>query len=250
LMVAATPAEKAQLIWLYRVDRAKVIIVPPGVNLRRFYPVSPYEAKARLGIQEQSDVLLFVGRIERLKALDSALSAVDLLIRREPSQVATLRFLVVGGDENSSDLNWARNSVRDLELNDIVRFVGSKEQNILRDYYASAFAVVMPSDYESFGLVALEAMACGVPVIASGVGGLAYLVRDGETGFLVPSRDPYQLSLKIQILCDDPEIRGKLSDDALTLAREYSWSAIAEWLLSVFQGILGVGVVDSSPRMS
>jgi D-inositol-3-phosphate glycosyltransferase len=123
-----------------------------------------------------------------------------------------------------------------MGLSALVDFAGARDQAILADYYRAALAVIVPSDYESFGMVALEAMACGTVVIASGVGGLAYLVPDGEAGWLVPARDSRVLAERLESLMINPETREKLARSAAWLARQYSWARIVDQLLRVFQG--------------
>jgi D-inositol-3-phosphate glycosyltransferase len=130
-------------------------------------------------------------------------------------------------------------TIRDaLGLDDRVRFVGAVDQRLLPTYYSAADVTVVPSWYESFGLVALESMACGTPVVAARVGGLASLVRDGETGRLVPWRDPRLYAERIRELCV-PETRKRLGRAARALAEQYSWTSVAEQVLEVYQDVLG-----------
>jgi D-inositol-3-phosphate glycosyltransferase len=121
-----------------------------------------------------------------------------------------------------------------LELEYHVQFVGAKSQDWLPDYYRAAEALVMPSDYESFGMVALEAMACGTPVIASEVGGLAFLIQDGVTGYHIPVREPNALADRIIDLLDSPDERDRIGWAAYETAKHYSWSHVADQLLEVF----------------
>ncbi|MCA9916014.1 MAG: glycosyltransferase, partial [Anaerolineae bacterium] len=196
-IIAATPAEQAQLLWLYRADRRKITIVPPGVNVNHFQPVSQDIAKKQLGIPQDTQLLLFVGRIEPLKAVDTVLEALAFIRHQSVDLLQNLRFAIIGGDpQDTTDAELSRLKMlsEELHLNCIVSFLGAKDQALLPYYYSAAVAVIMPSDYESFGMVALEAMASGTPVIASQVGGLAFLVRDRQTGFLVPAREPQALA--------------------------------------------------------
>jgi D-inositol-3-phosphate glycosyltransferase len=241
-IIAATPAEQAQLLWLYRADRRKIAIVPPGVDEQRFRPVERSEARKMLGIEPDEKLLLFVGRIEPLKAVDSILEALYMLKQSTPEALHKTRLAIIGG--NPDDLAHEDELVRlmqlteTLELTDVVEFLGAKDQHLLPAYYAAATGVMMPSDYESFGMVALEAMASGTPVIATYVGGLAYLVRDNETGFLVPVREPAALADRIRILITEPETQQRLGRNAAELARKYAWGQIADQILAVFEEIL------------
>ena len=243
-IIAATPAEQAQLRWLYRAGRRQIVVIPPGVNPAHFHGALPSAAaaKAALGIDPVSDVLLFVGRIEPLKAVDTILEALHVLRERAPRLLRRLHFMIVGGDPHSkSDREMQRLQEMCLELgiNQIVSFVGAKEQSQLPVYYAAATAVVMPSDYESFGMVALEAMASATPVIASQVGGLQFLVRDQETGFHIPAREPISLAECIIALVTDRQKTAAMGRLAAQTAKNYAWPAIAKRLAAVFEAVAG-----------
>jgi D-inositol-3-phosphate glycosyltransferase len=220
-LVAATPAERAQMLWLYRADRRKIDIVPPGVDLERFRPLPPDDAKGHIGVLGHHRMLLFVGRIEPLKGVDTLLRAVAILRDQNPTLLEDLCVCVIGGDPEDeppdAEMVRLRSLREELNLRDRVTFLGARDQDMLHYYYSAAEMLIMPSDYESFGMVALEAMACGTPVIASEVGGLAFLVQDGETGFHVPNQEPEALA------------------DAHQLAQEYGWPQIGDRLLDVFE---------------
>jgi D-inositol-3-phosphate glycosyltransferase len=240
-IIAATPAELAQLLWLYRADKRKISVVPPGVDDARFQPISQQDARARLEIAQDAHLLLFVGRIEPLKAVDTIFYALQQLKDR-PDVASKTRLAVIGGNpqdlENNSELARLVRLAAELGISDMIDFLGAKDQHLLPVYYSASDVVIMPSDYESFGMVALEAMASGTPVIASEVGGLAYLVRDGETGYLVPVREPAVLADRIYRLISDDALQQRLGQNAAALAREYSWSHIADQLLHVFEDML------------
>lgn len=249
-IVAATPAERSQLIWLYRADREKIDIVSPGVDLGVFYPAEDMRAvRVRLDISDGCQFLLFAGRLEPLKAVDVGLEALRLIKAEKPFLLEHLKFVVIGGNvlDTDSELYRLKFLGAEMGLSDLVDFVGSRDQSVLADYYRAALAVIVPSDYESFGMVALEAMACGTLVIASGVGGLAYLIPDGEAGWLIPARDPRVLAERLEFLIINPEIRERLTLSAARLAQRYGWVQVVENLLRVFQGsVLGL----ASPRRS
>jgi D-inositol-3-phosphate glycosyltransferase len=237
-IIAATPAEQTQLLWLYRAKKRKIEIVPPGVNVERFHPTSQAEARRQLGF-EACHVLLFVGRIEPLKAVDSILQALAIVKQETPHLIQHLCFAIVGGNPNDHDPEIAslKRLSAELGIQEVVTFVGAKDQTQLPLYYAAASAVIMPSDYESFGMVALEAMASGTPVIASQVGGLAYVVRDGETGYHVPSRQPHALADRIQRLLSDEQKSQEMGRTASLVAQEYAWANIADRLLAIFDDV-------------
>lgn len=237
-IIAATPAEHAQLLWLYRADRRRITIVPPGVDAALFKPLSELEAKVRLGYRADERVFLFVGRIERLKAIDTILEAVQILRTQDEAALEGVRFAIIGGSRTDPELLALMALAESLGVADVVDFLGAREQSVLADYYAASTAVIMPSDYESFGMVALEAMASGTPVIASQVGGLAYLVRDNETGYLVPSREPQLLAARIHHLITQPNEQERLARNAANLAKHYAWPRIVDKLLAAFSEMI------------
>ena len=242
-IIAATPAEQAQLIWLYGGDAGKVAIIPPGVDLRRFRPIDRVEAKRCVGIPCGDNNIMFAGRIEPLKGVDTLLRAMALLKERYPAAVENTCVAIIGGDPwaDSPDAEMARLQAlrQELDIHDVVVFLGAKDQNVLPCYYAAAEVVVMPSHYESFGMVALEAMAMGRPVIASEVGGLAFLVQDGLTGYHVPSRDPEALAERLYTLLTDVDCREAMGQAARRYAEQFDWAIIAARLVGVYDELLG-----------
>lgn len=238
-LIAATHAERMQLLWLYRAERSKIEIVPPGVDLAHFRPIDRLAAKQAIGLSPNQRMLLFVGRIEPLKAVDTICEALALLKNEDATILTNLYIYIVGGDPDdttadNSEMLRLRELCRQLGLEEIVIFVGAKDQADLPNYYNAAEALIMPSDYESFGMVALEAMACGTPVIASQVGGLAFLVKDGETGFHVPVREPDILAQRIRTLLCHPETHQQMSRNARQLAELYTWDNISQELVRIF----------------
>jgi D-inositol-3-phosphate glycosyltransferase len=241
-IIAATPAEKSQLIEYLHANPAKIAIVPPGVDLERFHPLDRAEAKARLNIPCGEHTILFAGRIEPLKGIDTLLRAMSLLQARHPQAVENTTVAIIGGDPwaDTLDAEMARlQALRaELGIHDLVTFLGAKDQEILPSYYAVADMVVMPSHYESFGMVALEAMAMGTPVIASEVGGLAHLIQHSINGFHVPSRDPEALAARILQLLESPTLRKQLGHNASVYAQQYAWQNIVQCMLNVYEGVM------------
>jgi D-inositol-3-phosphate glycosyltransferase len=239
-IIAATPAELAQLQWLYQADTRKIVVIPPGVDLGRFYPIPTDEAKEFIGIPLCERMLLFVGRIEPLKGIDTLLEAIAILRARQ----VYMCLAVVGGEptENPEVISAEMARLQDIRqqhgLNDLVAFLGKRAQDTLPYYYSAAEAVVVPSHYESFGMVALEAMACGTPVVASEVGGLAFLVQNGVTGYTFPVDDAQALADRLQALLQDQELRQRLGAQAASFARQYSWVEIAARMIKVYQDLL------------
>jgi len=243
-IIAATPAELAQLQWLYQADVAKIQVIPPGVDLSRFYPIPMDEAKEYIGIPLCDRMLLFVGRIEPLKGLDVLLKAIALMRQNGSWEKTPFCLAIIGGNEEGS--NGLKDSEQDrlsalraeFGLEDLVAFLGKKSQDTLPYYYSAAEIVVVPSHYESFGMVALEAMACGTPVVASNVGGLAYLVQDGVTGFTVPADEPQLLMDCIERLLSDSDLRAKMGHQAAQFALGFGWDTIAKKIINLYHSVL------------
>lgn len=243
-LIAATPLEKNQMTWLYGAETNKISIVPPGVDLERFKPLDQAQAREFLGVPAHHQLLLFVGRIQPLKGIDTLIRALALVKKREPVLAQNICVSIIGGDPNpDSEIELAEfkrleTLQAELGIGDLVTFLGAKDQDTLVYYYAAAEMVVMPSHYESFGMVALEAMACGTPVIASDVGGLSFNIEDGYNGYRVPDRDPQAMADKIILLLKHRVLRDQLGEQARMWVQRYSWVNIAEELLEVFEDTL------------
>jgi D-inositol-3-phosphate glycosyltransferase len=244
-IIAATPAELAQIQWLYQFDTRKIKIIPPGVDLSRFYPISSDEAREAIGVPPCESMILYVGRIEPLKGLDTLIEAIALMRANGDINETAFCLAVIGGDPDLGSENIDAEMVRLKELchshglDKLVTFLGKRDQDTLPYYYSAAEAVVVPSHYESFGIVALEAMACGTPVVASQVGGLAYLVQDGKTGYTVPASDVDALADRLSRLIHDKELRNRLGEKASKVAEDFSWDIIAKQVLDLYEEMLG-----------
>jgi D-inositol-3-phosphate glycosyltransferase len=234
-VVAATPLERADLAWHYGADVGRIRVIPCGVDVERFRPGPQAEARARLGLEAER-VLLFVGRLAPIKGLEILLGALGRL-RAEPKAPARLRLLIVGGDRLerwSDDGDRLRRLAAQLGVADWVQFRGPQPQDTLLDYYRAADLCLMPSRHESFGMVALEAMACGVPVIASRVGGLATTVQDGLTGLLVPGGDETALAAAIGALLADGPRRRVLGRQAVAWVQAFAWPRVARAVADLY----------------
>jgi D-inositol-3-phosphate glycosyltransferase len=185
-------------------------------------------------------VLLFVGRIQPLKAPDVLLRAAAELLRRDPSLRGRLVVAVVGGPSGSGleHPDALEQLARELGIRDVVRFEPPAAQPQLADWYRSADVVVVPSHNETFGLVALEAQACGTPVVAASVGGLRTAVRDGVSGILVPGHDPAAYADVLEELLRNPARRRRLATGALTHSAGFGWSATAAGVLASYRDAL------------
>jgi len=244
-MVTATLAERTQLRFLYKADDRKLITIPPGVDTSHFYPIPPDEAKMAIGIKPDVRMILFVGRIEPLKGLDTLIRAMSCLKLNHPDHPNhPVHLAIIGGEPDASSQQMSAEMARlqqlcdELALDQTVIFLGKRGQDTLPYYYSAAEVLVMPSHYESFGMVALEAMACGTPVIASEVGGLGFLVQNGKTGYTIPNGDPGVLYDKLSILLEDANLREAMGKRATEYAQSYTWDKIAAQIVGVYQALL------------
>jgi D-inositol-3-phosphate glycosyltransferase len=218
--------ERADLARLYGAATSRIAVIPCGVDTELFRPADREAAREALGVAP-GPLLLYVGRLAPIKGLDTLLDA----LARVRAGGRAIQLLVVGGDaDEPADGHEAdlRRRITALGLHDTVRFVPAQPQHVLPAYYAAADVSLLPSYYESFGMVALEAMACGSPVIASRVGGLTTTVRDGVTGFLVPEGNVAALAERIETLIDDADLRWRMGMEGVRWAAEHRWPCVAE----------------------
>jgi len=240
-LIANTPEEARQLTELYGADPARVQIVNPGADLGVFRPGDKCSARRRLGIAPDATVLLFVGRVQPLKGPDIALRAAARLVEADPDLRRTLRIVLVGGPsgrQERADPDRMRELAALLGISDIVRFEPPCPQPELADWYRAATMVLTPSHSESFGLVALEAQACGTPVVAARVGGLRTVVSDGHSGVLVDGHDPAAWAQVIGRLIEAPGQLELLSAGAREHASAFGWSATVDGLARVYTGAM------------
>jgi D-inositol-3-phosphate glycosyltransferase len=243
-LVAATPLEKAQMVWLYGADPCKISVIPCGVDLGLFHPLSQERTRQQLGVCDRLYMVLFVGRIEPLKGIDTLFRAMAIVAKDFPRWKDEICVCIVGGDASekpeaiNAEMERLRALREELGVSDLVTFLGAQAQDTLPSYYSAADVLVVPSHYESFGMVALEAMACGTPVIASKVGGLSFTVQDGITGFHVPERDPETLAGKISLLLKDHNLRSRLGAQATQWVRRYSWPKVADQIVSLYHRLV------------
>ena len=236
VVIASHPEERDILVRKMGAEEKRVRVIPCGANLDLFHPTDKAEARTALGLE--SPALLFVGRLEPIKGLDTLLKAVKLLADKPDRSALMPKLYIVGGKKTLPDSpiedNGLHETISGMDLQDIVCPMGPKPQEELPLYYSAASACVVPSRHESFGLVALEAMACGTPVIASDVGGLRFSVRDGRTGFLIPEGNAEVLAEKIERLLSDPTLAARFEKNALERAKRFSWKNIVSELLDVY----------------
>jgi D-inositol-3-phosphate glycosyltransferase len=244
-VVAASEIEAAELGDLYDAEPGKVAIIPCGVDPEVFRPIRQADARETIGRDQCERLILFVGRIEQIKGIDVLLKALGDLFRTRPELRADVCLLVVGGAIDADDdapetekIVELRRLVRENGVEDNVDFVGSRAQEQLAYYYAAADVCAVPSLTESFGLVALEAMACGTPVVATRVGGLQTVIEDGESGLLVPAGDHRALAEAIARVLGDHRLRMHLAHGARSRAERFSWRSVGDQIERLYTHVL------------
>ncbi len=233
-LVANVAEERRQLVELYGADEERVEIIAPGVDRAFFSPGARTGAQAAIGYGG-GPLLLFVGRIQPLKGVDVAVEALAAL------DDETAELVIVGGAsgvDGPADLARIEGLIAERGLNDRVTFVPPQPHHALSTYYRAADVVVMPSRSESFGLVALEAAACGIPVVAAAVGGLRTLVEDGVTGYLIDGRDPLDYARAVSRILDDPVHAASLGAAGAVAASRYPWSGLAARLERLYRHLV------------
>lgn len=240
VILANTPTEASELVELYGATPERIEVLAPGVDHDHFSQGSSEAARSTLGIGADP-LMLFVGRIQCLKGLDLAVETLAA------SRFDDLRLIVVGGPsglDGFAALQEAEDRAHELGVAERVRWVHPLPHYQLAAYYRSANVCVVPSRSESFGLVALEAAACALPVVAADVGGLSEVVRHGETGFLVRKREASHYSVYVDEILSNPELAQGLGHQAVLEAAKYSWDSAATQLVGLYSGITAGALVS------
>jgi D-inositol-3-phosphate glycosyltransferase len=266
-LIAQCPSERAELVDDYGADRRKVVVIPSAVDVETFRPVPRDDARRALGLDAHEMIVVYVGRMVPRKDVRNVIRAVALLIRQasaarsfcrlsprpvaaghacpEGTERVACRLLLVGGETPEPDpartpeIGELQRLAAELGIADRVLFAGKQQQNVLRYFYSAGDVAVTTPWYEPFGLTPLEAMACGRPVIGSSVGGITYTIADGETGFLVPPRDPEALAACLQRLLAQPELRARMGRAARArVERDFTWPTVATRTAALYQTLL------------
>lgn len=238
-VVASTPYEFDDLLEHYGASPERLFVSPPGVDHSVFSPGDRDDARRRLGMG-RARLVLFVGRIQQHKAVDVAIRTVGELPVSVACGDGAPRLLIVGGPSGpggSDELDHLAELARDLDLAHRVTFLPPHPHRELSDYYRAADVLIMPSRSESFGLAAVEAQACGLPVVAARVGGLAYTVEDSTSGLLVDGHDPRSFAAAVTAVLDHPEFAKTLSVGAVRYAKRFSWESAADRLIGLYESI-------------
>ena len=244
-LIASTDDEREDLALLYGADRDRIAVVAPGIDLATFFPMPKSDAKRKIGFPDQR-LLLFVGRLERLKGVETILRALALAADRRHQDV---RLLVLGEDSRDaeeSEKDRLRGLATELGIADRVDFLGSVAHHELPYFYAAAEACLMPSYSESFGLVGLEAQACGCAVIAANVAGLASVVREGVTGYLIDGHEPAEWADRILRLLNDPENAEQMGRRGVLLAQRFPWDLTADRVWAAMEPLVVPAAQDAA----
>jgi D-inositol-3-phosphate glycosyltransferase len=230
-IIASTNKEKEDLTTYYSCPE-NVSIIPCGVNLDLFKPIDKARALRHLGLDGEG-IILFVGRINPLKGIDNLVRAMTYLKRQRP------KLIVIGGDEQSQpEVERLRQLSRSLQIHDSVAFRGLVKQEMLPYFYNAADLCVVPSYYESFGLVVLESLACGTPVVATKVGCVESVIRQGETGYIVNDNDPRRLSDKIALLLSASNGGPAPPESIRASVGRFSWPNVADAMVNEYQAVM------------
>lgn len=241
-VIASTPFEFDQLLEHYGASPERLCVSPPGVDHATFRPGSRAEARSRLGIGD-TDVILYAGRIQPHKGTSLAVEALGRIVehRRSVGGRAVALHVVGGesGDDGAEELARCREVVSRYRLDDHIRMFRPVDHPTLADHYRASDVVIVPSRSETFGLVAAEAQACGIPVVASNIGGLPYVVNASESGLLVDGHDSSAFAAAVRAILDHPGFAERLGEGAVTYAERFSWDATATRMLELYEGITG-----------
>jgi len=232
-IIAPTEREKEELVRHYGASSEKISVVPCGVNLEQFKALDKAQARQYLGFGNDK-IILFVGRIDPLKGIDKLIKVLPYL-----RNIQELRLLVIGGGEHSQhEIEQLRKLACNLKIENSVAFLDLVKHEQLPYFYSAADVCVVPSYYESFGLVALESLACGTPVVATDVGDFKNIIREGETGYVVRDNVPHRLADKIALLLSRPSTDKKSAQLIRATVSKFSWSNIAEAVIRDCQLVL------------
>lgn len=246
-LIASCPGERTELIDDYDAAPSKIEAIPLGVDTERFRPEMPEEARRRVGfgLTSEDRVIVYVGRLVPRKDVRNIVRAIAVLARREDGTQSPVKLLVVGGESREPDpamtpeIGEIRRLAAELGVAELVHCTGKRQPDELRFCYGAADVVVTTPWYEPFGLTPLEAMACGRPVVGAAVGGIAFTVMHGQTGLLIPPRDPEALADAMALLLDRPELRGRLGRGARArVEQNFTWLTVAHRTGALYESLL------------
>ncbi|MEX2536449.1 MAG: glycosyltransferase [Trueperaceae bacterium] len=241
LVIAECPQDREDLLGLYGAAEERIRVVPCGYSPEEMGPLPQTEARARLDLPQDERVVLQLGRMVPRKGVEDAIRGVARLVNEYG---VAARLVIVGGDSPAPDplrtpeLGRLMSIAREEGIAERVRFEGQRDRDQLRDYYCAADVFISTPWYEPFGITPVEAMACGVPVLGSAVGGIKSTVVDGETGFLVPARDPTAIAGRLAVMLRNEELLARMRERSLGRAADFTWQRVADGIEAVYREVL------------
>jgi D-inositol-3-phosphate glycosyltransferase len=257
-IIAQCPSERCELVEDYGANPDKIVLIPSAVNTTIFKPLDRNIARRRIGLDINDKVVVYVGRMLPRKDIRNVIRALAVLLRKnegcEEWSTKSLTLMIVGGESLEPDpiatpeIGELQKLAAELGVTEYVRFIGKRQPEELRDYYCAGDVAVTTPWYEPFGLTPLEAMACGRPVIGSAVGGITYTIKDGETGFIVPPRDPEALASRLEQLLSQPELSKQMGLAARKrVEREFTWTITAMRTGALYESLLAERMQETLP---
>jgi len=259
VIISSSEHEKQSLLKEYGIPSSKIKVIYPGVNDKLFLPLNKKDVRQGLGFRKEDKIILYVGRIEKVKGLFVLIEALELLRKEALSSNNQLKLIVVGGGSKSlghprnKEITRIKKALAEKNLRNEVLFLGSKKQNQLKKYYSAADVLVMPSLYESFGLVAVEALACGTPVIASKIGEMMNIIKEGKNGFYFSPNDPASLSFCLNYFFSPETSLWRKEEIRKDITNRFFWRKTAKETYDIFRTTIGRWATrrfqpDESPR--
>jgi len=237
--IAATLTEKEHLIQHYNALPETVAVAPCGVNLNLFRPIDKTTARQKIGFDNHCKLVLYVGRSDPLKGLDRLLEAIKLLASGWQPDAGRLKLVIIGGDvEDMAEKQKTDNLCKRLAIDHIVTFIGSVDQQKLPFYYSAADVLAAPSHYESFGLVALESLACGTPVVATRVGAIDTIIKKKQSGYIVPEASPPLIAEGIKACLNSPESPVQTAEAIRATVLKFGWNRVADAIIAEYCALI------------
>lgn len=239
-IIATTEFEKKKLVELYKANEEKISVVPGGVDLKLFKPRDKFKARKRLNLPQNKNIILFVGRLDPIKGLKTLVRAIPYVVKVLCKNNCRAQFVVVGSKltlENKLS-EEIKVELKKKQLSQHIKFLGAKPIRLIPYFYSASDLTVIPSNYESFNLVALEAMACKSPVLAANVANLSFLIDENRTGLFFESGDERDLAKNIVRLLKGENSRNKIAENAYKFAQEHNWCKVTDYLLLTYQQLI------------
>ncbi len=253
-VIAECPQDREDLINLYDVNPDKIIMIPAGFSPHEFYPIDQLVARNVLGLDPKEHIILQLGRMVPRKGVENVIRGVHSLIVKHDMSA---RLLIVGGESDDADpkktpeIKRLLHIAQELEIENHITFVGRRDRNQLKYYYAASDVFVTTPWYEPFGITPLEAMACGIPVVGARVGGIKYSIREGKTGYLVSPENPEELSERLRDILSNPQLKLFFKQNAIERANSlFTWANIAHSMSRLYEEIVSLTDISVEDTMS